>query len=132
MKEVNKKIELVKFQMMVNSYKSNKNNYSKWDSDYRFTSVKDIPELPETDEETYNSYYLPRLISRGAIEKKDLISSSVYLGKGKNTTIAKWNSNSEVFEYIIMDLNLNKVIESCYHFQDGIKNIFIPILLCRV
>jgi len=131
MKEKNKKIDQIKFQIMVNSYReSRKKDFDNgWRSESVFKTTNDVPDIPLVELDDYRLNYLPILIKRGGIVKDDLMNNGIYLGKHKRTNIAKWNRDRGLFEYIIFGIQSN-IIESCNHFQDYLSNdVFIPISL---
>lgn len=92
-----------------------------------FNKIEDIPNLPVVDKEEWDNYYVPILISKGAIPKKDLIDGQWYIGDHRRCKIAKWDANKNVFVYVREKFG-QKYLDTCNHFQDddGFA-LFVPI-----
>lgn len=95
--------------------------------DIPFKTPDDIPELPRTNANEWNDFYVPILLRRGAIPKDDLIIGKEYLGNCRNSERAVWTGNKFVY-------NRNKFgttyQEEINHFQDDDGyDLFVPIML---
>jgi hypothetical protein len=99
-----------------------------WENLKPFETIQDIPELPKADEKTWKEFYIPKLIAAGAIPKKDLINNQIYIGKHRNTTVARWNEETNKFDH--MRYKFGWMEDDCNHFEDddGFA-LFIPIKL---
>jgi len=93
-----------------------------------FNNPEDVPELPKVDEKEWKQYYVPKLIEKGAIPKKDLVDGQIYIGEHRRTTIAKWNQEKNRFDY--MRYKWGWFQDECNHFEDddGFA-LFVPIRL---
>lgn len=93
-----------------------------------FNNPEDVPELPKVDEKEWKQYYVPKLIEKGAIPKKDLVDGQIYIGEHRRTTIAKWNQEKNRFDY--MRYKWGWFQDECNHFEDddGFA-LFVPIKL---
>ena len=91
-----------------------------------FNNPEDVPELPKVDEKEWKQYYVPKLIEKGAIPKKDLVDGQIYIGEHRRTTIAKWNQEKNRFDY--MRYKWGWFQDECNHFEDddGFA-LFVPI-----
>jgi len=100
-----------------------------WDHLKPFKNTWDVPQIPQTTEELYKTFYLPRLIKAGAIPKNDLIDGQIYIGDHRRCIVGKWNAKLNKFEY-----NREKwggtIPDTCNHFEDddGFA-LFTPIKL---
>lgn len=94
-----------------------------------FKEPNDVPQIPRAEPEEYKNFYVPKLIQRGAIPKRDLIPGQVYIGDTRNATSAKWNAEKQEFEYWRYKFG-NTYIDTCNHFEDdnGFA-LFVPIRL---
>lgn len=45
-----------------------------------FEKAEDVPELPQVDKKEWNEYFVPILIEKGAIPKKNLVDNEWYYG----------------------------------------------------
>lgn len=92
-----------------------------------FEKVEDIPRLPVTTKDEWNSFYIPILIEKGAIPKNDLEDGIWYIGDHRRCRIAKWNKGENRFGYIRNKFG-NFFWDKCNHFQDddGFA-LFVPI-----
>lgn len=99
-----------------------------WENLKPFETIHDIPELPKADEKTWKEFYIPKLIAAGAIPKKDLIHNQVYIGMHRNTTVARWNEETNKFDH--MRYKFGWMEDDCNHFEDddGFA-LFVPIKL---
>lgn len=93
-----------------------------------FNNPEDVPQLPTVDEKQWKEYYVPKLIEKGAIPKKDLIDGQIYIGNHRNTTIARWNQETNKFDHMRYKFGWMKDV--CNHFEDddGFA-LFVPIKL---
>ena len=93
-----------------------------------FQSVEDIPDLPmaETAEE-WRDFFVPILIQRGAIPKKDLVVGGVYEGSCRNTNRAIWDGKNFVY---FRSKFAYRFIDTVNHFEDDNGfDLFVPIKL---
>ena len=99
-----------------------------WENLPKLETPNDVPDLPTVDEKEWKEFYVPKLIEAGAIPKKDLIDGQVYIGKHRNTTVARWNAQTEKFEH--MRYKFGWIEDECNHFEDddGFA-LFVPIRL---
>lgn len=97
-----------------------------WENLKPFKTIEDIPELPITDKDTWQNFYIPKLIAAGAIPKKDLVDGEYYIGRHRCTDIGKWNENENCFEY--WKMKFFPIWDECNHFEDddGFA-LFVPI-----
>jgi hypothetical protein len=89
--------------------------------------AKDVPDLPHGyDKEEWERYFVPILIERGAIPKKDLVDGEWYYGEHRNCNFAKWNKNNNRFDYI--RYKFGYFWDCCNHFEDddGFA-LFVPL-----
>jgi hypothetical protein len=93
-----------------------------------FNNPEDVPQLPKVDEKEWKEFFVPRLIDAGAIPKKDLIHNQIYIGEHRNTTIARWNAETNKFDHMRYKFGWRK--DECNHFEDddGFA-LFVPIKL---
>ena len=90
-----------------------------------FNTIDDIPDVPITDEETYNNIIIPNLIRCGAIPKNKLIKGKTYIGACRNSSEATWLGNK--FEYERYKFGTRHP-ETINHFQDDDGyDVFVPI-----
>lgn len=94
----------------------------------KFVNPKDVPDLPKVDEKEWKEFYVPKLIDAGAIPKKDLIDGQIYIGEHRNTTVARWNQETNKFDH--MRYKFGWIKDDCNHFEDddGFA-LFVPIRL---
>ena len=100
-----------------------------WENELpKFNKPEDVPELPKVDEKEWKEFYVPKLIESGAIPKKDLIHGQVYIGEHRNTTVARWNQETNKFDH--MRYKFGWMEDDCNHFEDddGFA-LFVPIRL---
>jgi hypothetical protein len=99
-----------------------------WENLPKFNNPEDIPQLPRVDEKEWKEYFVPKLIEAGAIPKKDLIHGQIYIGEHRNTTIARWNQETNRFDH--MRHKFGWIEDVCNHFEDddGFA-LFVPIRL---
>ena len=94
-----------------------------------FKDIDDIPEIPITDKETYDSVIIPNLIRCGAIPKDKLIIGETYVGACRNSDEATWNGKT--FNYKRYKLGTWRD-EEINHFQDDDGyDVFVPIVLIQ-
>jgi hypothetical protein len=93
-----------------------------------FNNPEDVPDLPQVDEREWKEFYVPKLIECGAIPKKDLIHNQVYIGNHRNTTVARWNIDTNKFDHMRYKFGWREDV--CNHFEDddGFA-LFVPIKL---
>lgn len=93
-----------------------------------FNNPEDVPDLPQVDEREWKDFYVPKLIECGAIPKKDLIHNQVYIGNHRNTTVARWNIDTNKFDHMRYKFGWREDV--CNHFEDddGFA-LFVPIKL---
>lgn len=91
-----------------------------------FEKAEDVPELPQVDKKEWNEYFVPILIEKGAIPKKDLVDNEWYYGDHRRCTIAKWNNKDNQFDYL--RYKFGYFWDNCNHFEDddGFA-LFVPI-----
>ena len=94
----------------------------------KFNNPEDVPDLPRVNEIEWKEFYVPKLIQAGAIPKKDLIHGQVYIGNHRNTTVARWNQETNKFDHMRYKFGWMK--DDCNHFEDddGFA-LFVPIKL---
>lgn len=94
----------------------------------KFNEPHDVPTLPKVNEKEWKEFYVPKLIESGAIPKKDLVHGQIYIGDHRNTTIARWNQ--ETNKFIHMRYKFGWREDECNHFEDddGFA-LFVPIRL---
>jgi len=94
----------------------------------KLVNPEDVPDLPKVDEKEWKEFYVPKLIEAGAIPKKDLIHGQVYIGEHRNTTVARWNQETNKFDH--MRYKFGWMEDDCNHFEDddGFA-LFVPIRL---
>ena len=99
-----------------------------WENLPKLNNPEDVPTLPRVDEQEWKEFYVPKLIAAGAIPKKDLIHGQIYIGEHRNTTIARWNADTNKFEHMRYKFGWMK--DECNHFEDddGFA-LFVPISL---
>ena len=99
-----------------------------WEKLPKLDNPEDVPTLPRVDEKQWKEFYVPKLIEAGAIPKKDLIDGQIYIGEHRNTTIARWNQETNKFDHMMYKFGW--IIDDCNHFEDddGIA-LFVPIRL---
>ena len=95
-------------------------------SSHPFQSPDDIPDLPMPEShEEWQDFFVPILIQRGAIPKKDLIKDRHYVGSCRNADKALWNG--EKFVYIRHKYG-RFYPEEINHFEDDDGfDLFVPI-----
>ncbi len=71
---------------------------------------------------------LNRFADAGAIPKKDLVHGQIYIGEHRNTTIARWNQETNKFVHMRYKFGWRE--DDCNHFEDddGFA-LFVPIRL---
>jgi len=94
----------------------------------KFKEPHDVPDLPQVDEKEWKEFYVPKLIEAGAIPKKDLIDGQIYIGNHRNTTVARWNQETNKFDHMRHKFGWREDV--CNHFEDddGFA-LFVPIRL---
>ena len=99
-----------------------------WENLPKINNPEDVPTLPRVDEKEWREFYVPKLIDAGAIPKKDLVHGQIYIGEHRNTTIARWNQ--ETNKFIHMRYKFGWREDDCNHFEDddGFA-LFVPIRL---
>lgn len=99
-----------------------------WNNLPKLETPEDVPVLPMVDEKEWKEFYVPRLVAAGAIPKKDLIHNQIYIGEHRNTTIARWNGETNKFDH--MRYKFGWMEDTCNHFEDddGFA-LFVPIRL---
>ena len=105
--------------------------YKAWLEDNRpFLEPWNVCEIPIIkDPQVYKDYFVPVLIKRGGIPKKDLEDGCVYIGKHRNCTEATWNKDLNKFVYVRYKFG-STFLDNCNHFEDddGFA-LFVPIKL---
>lgn len=100
----------------------------KWWDDSRgvkFKNVDEIPDLPQASEEEWRQFYVPILISRGAIPKCNLIIGHTYEGSCRNTSRAIWTGKKFSYHRYKFGFWSNDTIN---HFEDDNGyDLFVPI-----
>ena len=101
-----------------------------WDNLPRFERADQVPPIPRVDEIEYKEFYVPKLISAGAIPKKDLVDGQYYYGDYRNAEVGKWNAEENVFEHWRYKFGYRK--DTCNHFEDddGFA-LFTPIRIAN-
>lgn len=91
-----------------------------------FETADDVPDLPRVDEKEWIEYYVPILIEKGAIPKKDLVDGEWYYGEFRNSNFGRWNAKNQVFDHIRYKFGYRW--DECNHFEDdnGFA-LFVPI-----
>lgn len=90
-----------------------------------FNDTDNIPDVPRTDEETYNNVIIPNLIRCGAIPKDKLVVGKTYVGTCRNASEAVWLGNE--FEYMRYKFGYTYP-EKINHFQDDDGyDVFVPL-----
>jgi hypothetical protein len=100
-----------------------------WENELpKFNEPHDVPQLPRVDEKEWKGFYVPKLIEKGAIPKKDLIDGQIYVGEHRRTDIARWNEKENKFIYMRYKFGWRE--DDCNHFEDddGFA-LFVPIRL---
>jgi hypothetical protein len=100
-----------------------------WENELpKFNNPQDVPDLPKVDEKEWREFFVPKMIEAGAIPKKDLIHGQVYIGEHRNTTVARWNQETNKFDHMRYKFGWMK--DDCNHFEDddGFA-LFVPIRL---
>lgn len=100
-----------------------------WETEVtKFNNPEDVPDLPQVDKQEWVDFYIPKLIECGAIPKKDLINGQVYIGNHRNTTVARWNQETNKFDHMRHKFGWREDV--CNHFEDddGFA-LFVPIRL---
>ena len=100
-----------------------------WETELpKFEKPEDVPELPVVEKKEWKEFYVPKLVERGAIPKKDLIDGQIYIGEHRRTTIARWNEKENRFDYMRYKFGWRE--DECNHFEDddGFA-LFVPIKL---
>lgn len=100
-----------------------------WDNLKHFDEPEDVPDIPIVEKEEYETFYLPRLWEAGAIPENDLIDQQIYIGKHRRCRAARWNRQTNKFEYWRNKFG-TVFIDTCNHFEndDGFA-LFVPIRL---
>lgn len=100
-----------------------------WENEIpKFVNPEDVPDLPQVDKLEWQEFYVPKLIECGAIPKKDLINGQVYIGNHRNTTVARWNQETNKFDHMRYKFGWMKDV--CNHFEDDDGfTLFVPIRL---
>ena len=99
-----------------------------WENLPKLNNPEDVPTLPRVDEKQWKEFYVPKLIEAGAIPKNDLIHGQIYIGEHRNTTIARWNQETNKFLHMRYKFGWRE--DECNHFEDddGFA-LFVPIRL---
>jgi hypothetical protein len=99
-----------------------------WENLPKLNNPEDVPTLPRVDGKQWKEFYVPKLINAGAIPKKDLIDGQIYIGEHRNTTIGRWNQQTNKFDH--MRYKFGWIKDDCNHFEDddGFA-LFVPIRL---
>jgi len=98
-----------------------------WNNPPKLLDIRNVPELPTVGQELWDSFYVPKLIEAGAIQKKDLKDGHYYLGDHRRAKIAKWVEGENRFHYWRVKFN-QCFIDKCEHFEDySIYSVFVPI-----
>jgi hypothetical protein len=99
-----------------------------WENLPKLNNPEDVPTLPKVDEKQWKEFYVPKLIEAGAIPKNDLIHGQIYIGDHRNTTIARWNQETNKFDHMRYKFGWRE--DECNHFEDddGFA-LFVPIRL---
>lgn len=98
-----------------------------WDNSRndKFTDENSIPDLPITDSKTWEEFYVPILIQRGAIPKDQLKKDHKYLGSCRNSSTAVWNGTQFEYHRVKFGIRSHEFIN---HFQDDDGyDLFVPI-----
>ena len=97
-----------------------------WNNLPKFETPDQIPELPCVEkDETWKTYYVPKLIEAGAIPKKDLIIGKEYLGSCRNSERAIWNG--KCFEYERYKWGTTYIDEINHFEDDDGYDLYVPI-----
>ena len=100
---------------------------SRWDSLKTFVDSWDVPRLPVVDKETWDNFYVPRLITAGAIPKKDLKDGHYYFGNYRNSQFGQWDATENRFHHW-RSKHGSFFIDKCEHFEDHSNfAVFVPI-----
>ena len=109
-----------------NREKEIENYWNTHKSPFRFAD--DVPELPIVDEDKWNSFYVPKLIERGAIPIDKLVKGRWYYGNCRNATCAQWQgkeANCFLYTRIKFGSEFPQLIN---HFQTyTTSDVFVPI-----
>lgn len=92
-----------------------------------FKKAEDVPDLPRAEtKEEWKKFFVPIIIEKGGIPKKDLIDGIWYYGDHRRCTIAKWNNKDNQFDYL--RYKFGYFWDNCNHFEDddGFA-LFVPI-----
>ena len=90
-------------------------------------SFDDGSNLPITDNESWKTFYVPKLIELGAIPKDKLIDGKTYIGDTRNTDRAIWNAKKNTFIYMRTKWG-NTFEDEVNHFEDDDHYaLFVPI-----
>jgi hypothetical protein len=103
--------------------------YKEWIQDERpFKEPHDVCNIPIIkDKEIYRNYFIPALIKRGGIPKKDLEDGVTYIGNHRRCQEARWDKKIEKFIY--QRYKFGQYFEdTCNHFEDDDNfALFVPI-----
>ena len=90
-----------------------------------FKEPHNVPDIPKTDKETYDTVIVPNLVRCGAIPKNKLIIGKTYIGDCRNATEATWDG--EKFTYMRTKFG-NTYPEKINHFEDDNGyDLFVPL-----
>lgn len=88
----------------------------------------DVPNLPRTDSETWNTIIVPNLLKAGAIRKSKLEDGKLYYGDYRSSKFGRWDSIKNRF--IVNRWKFQWCEDYCNHFEDDDKfALFVPIRL---
>lgn len=101
-----------------------------WENLQHFKGNPDnIPDLPITDIDTWNTLIIPKLLECGAIPKKDLIKGKKYIGSCRNSSEAIWNGSKFIYKRYKWGTFYDDDIN---HFEDDNGfDLFVPIKICE-
>jgi hypothetical protein len=101
-------------------------NIEYWNN-LKFETIGDIPRIPYCEKEEIVNFYAPMLIKAGAIPLNQLKDGVCYLGKCRNSKIARWNGEKNKFVYWRHKFKY-VFEEEIEHFEnDNGLDFFIPI-----
>ena len=104
------------------------NNWNNLDFNDYYTKdgCIELPDLPRLDNDEWDNLFVPILIKKGAIPKKDLEDGIWYFGDYRNSNIGKWNKKEQKF--YILRYKFNWRWDQCNHFEDDDGYaLFIPL-----
>ena len=95
-----------------------------------FNTIDDVPDLPITNKDEWENFYIPKLIKLGAIPKKDLVINQYYVGNHRRAVVAKWLGD----KFVYRREKYNQIFDDfCNHFEDdnGLA-LFVPLKIGTV